>query len=286
MTRRSDIGPFSIVPEWLIEEGVSVGAIALYATLGIWANREDGTAFPSRKTLAEKLDCSLDTIDRWLKELVGIGALEKEARYVEGSATARKSNLYRVRYVRLGGRTDAARGDRKDAARRGRTDAAENHNHSEPQPLEPEVELAAVAAGITPAESAGVLEAQPSGRPRDVLFETVCEVCAIDRGAITPSARGPLNRAVKELRDLGATPWDVFERAKAYLVTYDATLTPMALAKHWPSLGGNGPMVGLSRNGRDDFEMRQRLAAIDAERGRPQLESPLVPNDDEMNGGS
>src|SRR5690606_38135511 len=63
--------------------------------------------------------------------------------------------------------------------------------------------------------------------------------CGLPLAELTASARGALNRATKELRDLHATPAEVHRRATAYRATYrGATLTPSALAKHWPSLNG------------------------------------------------
>jgi hypothetical protein len=60
-------------------------------------------------------------------------------------------------------------------------------------------------------------------------------VCSSDLG------RAPLNRAVKELRDIGVTPEQVQPRATAYRKTYpDAPLTPMALTKHWAALTPTG----------------------------------------------
>ena len=87
-------------------------------------------------------------------------------------------------------------------------------------------------------------------RTADPLFEAVCTACVIDWHDLTPSGRGPINRAVKELRAVGATAGDVTSRAAHYHQLFDgAALTPSALAKHWaqceqpPSLRGNGRVV-------------------------------------------
>lgn len=84
-----------------------------------------------------------------------------------------------------------------------------------------------------------VSEGEPSpngsGR-RDELFEAVCHATGIDWHDLTPAGRGPLNRAVKELRDVGATPDAVAARSNVYRMKFpDAALTPPALAKHWAS---------------------------------------------------
>lgn len=76
---------------------------------------------------------------------------------------------------------------------------------------------------------------------RDSLFESVAEVCGIDWTNLTKSARGSLNRAVADLRAVGATPGEVVRRAANYRQHFrDAPLTPPALAKHWPMLD-DGP---------------------------------------------
>jgi hypothetical protein len=73
-------------------------------------------------------------------------------------------------------------------------------------------------------------------RKADDLFETVAQVCGISLDGITRTARGQLNKAVKELREVQATPEQIHHKAKAYRTQYpNATLTPTALTKHWSS---------------------------------------------------
>jgi hypothetical protein len=93
----------------------------------------------------------------------------------------------------------------------------------------------------TPTES-------PKSAKRDELFEAVAQACGIDWTNITPTGRGPLNKAVKELRDIGVTPDQISGRATAYRRTYpDAPLTPMALTKHWAALVPTGTTRRPSR---------------------------------------
>jgi biotin operon repressor len=74
-------------------------------------------------------------------------------------------------------------------------------------------------------------------RKRDDLFNALVEVCQIDPSSMTSSARGAANRAIKELREVGATPEQVVQAASSYRSRYsEAAVTPSALAKHWPSL--------------------------------------------------
>ena len=121
----SDTGPFSIVPEWVIVSTLSHGAVRLYALLARYADYNTGRAFPSRSTLATRLGTSSDTVDRFVKELLVIGAIHVERR-LDGNTY--QSNLYTVRRVQgdrtgaVSGRTDAPRGDRTVAPRGDRTD--------------------------------------------------------------------------------------------------------------------------------------------------------------------
>jgi hypothetical protein len=71
----------------------------------------------------------------------------------------------------------------------------------------------------------------------DPLFEAIADACAIDTQRLTSSARGQLNRAVKELRDTAADAQSIAAAAKEYRKRFvDAALTPSALAKHYPAL--------------------------------------------------
>ena len=87
-------------------------------------------------------------------------------------------------------------------------------------------------------------------RRRDELFEALAEVSGADLGSLTRSARGQLNDATKQLREIGATPNDVRARAQTYRrvhPTWDFTVS--ALVKHWPNLNGR-PLVDRGSGGR------------------------------------
>lgn len=120
----------------------------------------------------------------------------------------------------------------------------------------------------TETDPKGKTLAPKSAREPDHLFEAVAESCGMDwRNGITKQARGSLNAAVKDLRDIGADPEAVRERAANWPGLFpDATLTPPALAKHWPQLAR-----ARTRGPRDRFaEMAQSLAQREEERnGQP-----------------
>jgi DNA-binding transcriptional MocR family regulator len=128
---------FALIPESVLYDlSLSEGARILFAVLQRHADAR-GASFPSRARLAELLGVSLDTIDRRLRELEGVGRVTKRKRH---DASGRQtSSLYTVRVtrplstgaatVRREGRTDAAPRGRTDAALEGRTDAARNQSH-------------------------------------------------------------------------------------------------------------------------------------------------------------
>lgn len=73
-------------------------------------------------------------------------------------------------------------------------------------------------------------------REPDHLWDALCHVCKIQTSSMTASSRGITNRALKELRDAGATPGDILERGRAYVERFRSTPTPQALARQWPGL--------------------------------------------------
>ena len=113
---------FAIVPEWLLDAEIGDCAVRLYAVL-LRYGASSGARMPGRATLARRLrKQSTDTVDRAMRDLVGVGAVVVEHRY-EGRQ--RLTNRYHLRTSRPrsgGGRTDAATPAEPEAP--GRTDAA------------------------------------------------------------------------------------------------------------------------------------------------------------------
>ena len=73
--------------------------------------------------------------------------------------------------------------------------------------------------------------------PPDGLFETMVEVCGHDPKRLTSSERGRINKALKDLREVGVTPDEIRSAAKVYRSKYpNAALTPTALSAHWSTL--------------------------------------------------
>ena len=201
------------VPEWVIVAPISDRAVRLYGLLARRAN-SDSQAFPSRRYLATNMHCSSKSVDRAMDELLEIGAVTKERQFQDSRQTV---NLYTLRAMRG---TRVSRGGDTGDEGEGDTGVAQNESHKN------ESHRSSLAA-----------PPQKSSTKKDELFEAVARACSIDWRNLTPSGRGPLNKAVKELRDIGVTADQVGGRAAAYKKQYpDAALTPMALTKHWAAL--------------------------------------------------
>ena len=119
--------------------------------------------------------------------------------------------------------------------------------------------------GVTPPENreqkqisdAEKTLAPKTARKPDLLFDAVTQVCGMDPEQLTDSSRGALNKSLAMLRGVGADPAEVPVRAANWQTVFpEATLTPTALAKHWPQLE-----KARTPNGRRDrfVEMGQSL---------------------------
>jgi hypothetical protein len=87
----------AIVPVWLLDASISDCAVRLYAIL-LRYGQSSGTRMPSRATLAMRLKKrSTDTVDRSMRELVDLGAVQVCARY---AGRERLTNQYLVRASR------------------------------------------------------------------------------------------------------------------------------------------------------------------------------------------
>lgn len=85
---------FAIIPEWVLDADISPQAVRLYCVLARYAGR-DGTCYPRRRTIAERLRVSVSTVDRVLAELVNLGAVEVRHRLDDNGEHT--SNLYTIK---------------------------------------------------------------------------------------------------------------------------------------------------------------------------------------------
>jgi len=139
----TDTGPFVLIPEWVFGLRLSSQAFRLYALLATYADWKDGSAWPSRKTLAQRLDTTTDSIDRWLRELTKTGCVTIERRTDPDNTARNLTNLYRL-YRVAPSRKNTATPTRKDTATPGRKNTAltipnKNETHLEQRDVIKEV---------------------------------------------------------------------------------------------------------------------------------------------------
>ena len=199
----SDVGPWAIVPEWVLDAPDSDRAVRLYGMLGRYADR-NGASYPSRRTLAERLRCSVDSLDRAVRELVTVGALEIAPRNNErGDQT---SNLY---MLKTGAPVRHPLGT--PAATPLGTGAPQNESHVEREK-----------------------PSMPSARQRNEIWDALSNVFGEPSTRSSQELRG---KVVASLRSAGATPDEIYARAKRWALHFDhATMTDLALEKHWDTL--------------------------------------------------
>lgn len=106
----------------------------------------------------------------------------------------------------------------------------------------------------------------------DEVWEALIEVMGWNRNEITAPMRGILNRAVRDLKEVGATRAEIIRRAAVYADRFSgAVLTPTSLTKWWAEMGrkamprdmgaderrlqSSGAQVQMSG---DDYERRMR----------------------------
>jgi hypothetical protein len=84
--------PFSMLPDWVALSGIPAKAQALYWQLAMHLNqrRGDRVVYPSRQSLAHRLGMKqARSVDRYLTDLIRIGAIDKRTTRIAGGMRAR-----------------------------------------------------------------------------------------------------------------------------------------------------------------------------------------------------
>jgi len=201
---------FSIVPEWLTESKVSDNAFRIYATLCRFADKDDGSCYPSIKTIANKCGKSPSSVKRGIKELKDLGIVTVEARYINKEQT---SNLYTIIYdpskVRF---ISEPRGQFKSDM-----GASSNMSHK-PESI----------------NQSHIVKKDKAGRKQ--LYKTLCESLGYEPQ--TKTEISGFNKVIKEIAEAGGTSQEIFDRVEVYKNKWKGmTVTPFAIAKNWTVLG-------------------------------------------------
>ena len=85
---------FAVVPQWVIGSQISDRAYRVYTLLCMYADNETGAAFPSYRTMADRLGWERQKVRIGVKELQHAGLIECSPQFANGRQT---SNLYVVR---------------------------------------------------------------------------------------------------------------------------------------------------------------------------------------------
>lgn len=192
---------FSIIPEWLTNSEVSDNAFRVYSVLCRYADKIDGSCWPSIKSIGQKCGKSPSTVKRALKELEKIGAIVIDPRYNDDGQT---SNLYTIIY------NPAFKNEKGQA----------------------KIEQGGVSNMDYKPKS--INQSQSSERYK--IYSALA--IALDYEPKTKTEISGFNKVVKDIYTAGGTPDEVADRVKIYKTKWkDITLTPFAISKNWTLLG-------------------------------------------------
>lgn len=229
---------------WDHSEAKGMARLVLLA-IADHADDERWSAWPSVARIAAKVKISERTVQRYLRSLEALGEVTVAAK--QGG-----SNRYTIHprqaVTPTGGHPDNVTGGDK------RPEQPLTNRPEGATPLSPE-------SSLEPSGNRHSL-APASPAPRDDLLDAVTQVCQLDPAELTSTALGALNKAVADLRSVDADLDEVPARAVAYRAMFPtSTLTPMALAKHWPALG-TGPAADVEQADYADRIMPTRADTI------------------------
>lgn len=230
---------------------------------------EDG-AFPSMVELCEWVHKDVRNVRKDLKaipELVTEGGRGRGKRYwLDINLDAIEADLKAEKKARRQKATPDAGVPKSDASDtdvpRTHTSVDRTHTSAQRTQASPVREVNGSEQTLAPSAGLGASGAQPAlgtaggdGEASSAasLPFTLAEICGKRLEEMTEAERGKLNKAAKQLSDIGATPAEVRERARRYRERHPSwTLTDMALVKHWSSLATK--FSDLDPDQRDLFE--------------------------------
>ena len=103
-------------------------------------------------------------------------------------------------------------------------------------------------------------------RPPDEVWDQLVLECGATTSEMTKSERGRYNRAVKELKEVGATAKEISQRAAIYRSTYpNVSVTPNGLVVHWSKCK---PPSAPTYHVADEIEDSPAKRTMDLERAR------------------
>lgn len=199
---------FSIIPEAVLYANISDRAVRLYGVLRRYADEKTNQCYPSRNTLANRLNTSTRSIDRAMDELVALGAVSKKMRKLSDT-DGYTSNLYTLNVI------------------------IAPPSAYMPDPSADMPHPSAHVANKTEPIKHSQLN-KDKKREKDLIFEEVAKQCGIDWNKAPANELGRLNKAVKQLKEINATVEDIALVANWYKENWKKiTLTPTAIVSNW-----------------------------------------------------
>lgn len=250
--------------------------------LADFADDEGGSLFVGQRHLALRCGSTDRTVRRHLSSLVAEGFLVEEVRLGQHG-----TNRYQIVLDALP--TDVDIRAMKARTLDARPDKLSGRDIVDRTPVSALDRTPVTALDRTPVSYKPSVEpsAEPSAlrladkRKPDLLFEALYGILFgkvyADGGGLTSSARGSLNAALKELHEAGATEAQVLGVPSAWMLLFPGssppTLTPGAVAKHWPALmaieergyvargsGTAGQALGAALDAEEEAAMRGATA--------------------------
>lgn len=224
---KSDTGAFALIPVWVIDV-VPKNVLATYCVLASYADNNTGECYPSHRTLAEKLDVSISTVKRDLRELEKCGVLKIENRFnSDGSPT---SNLYMLNRINPKGfMSELGRVKSEPTTEQTGTD-----NDSEVSYKLDSINYTHLTKNLESKDSDSL---EDSKKQRANIWDALVKKLEYTKADITKNVRGQLNNAVKQLYEIGASPSEVEHRADLYKQMFpNSAFTAMALCNRWGEL--------------------------------------------------
>ena len=204
----SEFPLFSIVPEWLIESKVSDNAIRVYATLCRFADKVDGSCWPSIYTIGKRCGKSGSSVKRGIKELKDIGAIEVKPRFLEDNA-GQTSNLYIIKF-----------------------NPAYTNSDTEPHVKD---ELEGGSNKVRKPKSSNQSHIIKQQTNKNEIYKALTDNLYKPK---TKNEISSFNKVAKDLSEINATYEQVADRINIYRKKWsNMTLTPFALSKNWSLLG-------------------------------------------------
>jgi len=224
---------FAMIPEWVIDAGLSGQAIKVLAILGLYTWNDMRGGIASHHTIADRGKVSINTVRRAIDELIAAGAITSTPRF---DGKRQTTNHYVIhRGVPTGGQGVVPTHGQGEVP----TGGQQIQSNLEPEQEEPNLARSA---------------------PHDNMAWALIEAMGWNRDEVPETQWGRIHAAAKQLTAIDADPADVPRRAQIYQVNFrGATMTPNAIATNWPDL--DQPRIPVSQRELEDAGEKMRRDA-------------------------